>query len=340
MTAFSRRRLAGAARSWATLTVILVLITVAGSMFLDASSQRVLTNFLIVVGTVVAIQSFVGNSGLLSFGHVALFGAGAYAAALVTIPTDRKVELLQLPDFLRGIETGVWGAVLAAVVVSSLIAAFAGVAISKMEGTGLVMATLALLVMMHTVFANWESVTRGTIGILSVPKLVDQTVALIAAVVIIGGALLFAASPAGLRLQAVREDELAAAALGISVSRTRFTGWMVSAVLIGAGSAIWALNNLAFGPDQFFFAETFTLLSMLVIGGLGSVSGAVVGSAVVTLLAELLRPLERGFTVGPVTVTELPGLIQLALAVLILVVLIFAPRGITGGRELGSRSSR
>ncbi|GBD84717.1 leucine/isoleucine/valine transporter permease subunit [bacterium BMS3Abin02] len=337
MNTFSRRRMGEAVRTWLLLTALLAVVALVGSAFLDAPSQRVLTNFLTIVGLVVAYQSFVGPSGLLSFGHVAFFGAGAYAAALVTIPVDQKARLLQgLPAWLAGMETGLWGAILAAVLVAAIIAAFTGATISKMEDMGLVMATLALLVMMYTVFANWDTVTRGTIGILRVPDLVTTPIALVAAVVITGVALLFSASPIGLRLQAVREDQAAASALGISVARSRFYGWMISAVLMGAGAAVWALNNLAFGPHQFFFAQTFTLLSMLVIGGMSSVSGAVIGTAVVTVLAEMLRPLERGLSLGPVHLSELPGVIQLALAALIMLVLIVAPQGITGGRELGS----
>jgi len=337
MNAFSRRRLVEAMRTWAGLALLLAVVAFVGSVFFDLPSQRVVTNFLIVVGLVVALQSFVGTSGLLSFGHIAFFGAGAYAAAIVTIPVAQKARLLEgLPSWLGSIETGLWGAILVGVLAAAIIAAFTGATISKMEDTGLVMATLALLVMMHTVFANWESVTRGTIGILAIPDLVDIPIALGTAVLIIGAALLYAASPPGLRLQAVREDKVAAAALGIAVVRTRFIGWMISAILMGAGAAVWAVNNLAFGPGKFFWSTTFTLLSMLVIGGMSSVTGAVAGTAVVTLLAEFLRPLERGFAFGPIRMSELPGLIQLALAALILVILIVAPRGLTGGRELGA----
>lgn len=337
MKSFSRARLAEALRTWALLAVLLAGVAVAGATLLEGPSQRAVTKFLIVTGLVVALQSFVGTSGLLSFGHVAFFGAGAYAAALVTIPVEQKERLLaDLPAWLAGIETGLGGAVLAAVLAAALVAAFAGAAVSRMEDTGLVMATLALLVMMHSVFANWATLTRGTIGILGVPDLVDIPLAAGSAALLAGAALIFAASPPGLRLQAVRDDKVAAAALGISVAKARFVGWMTSSVLMGIGAAVWALDNLAFGPDQFFFAETFTLLSMLVIGGMSSVTGAVAGAAVVTVIGEMLRPFERGAALGPFQLGELPGVIQLALAALILVVLILRPHGITGGREIGA----
>ena len=199
------------------------------------------------------------------------------------------------------------------------------------------MATLALLVMMHAIFSNWETVTRGTIGLYGIPRGINLWVALSGIIIIIGLALLFKASPTGLHLQASREQPLAAQTIGINLVRVRLIGWLVSGALMGSAGALWAQNILAFGPDQFYFVETFTVLSMLVIGGLGSVSGAVVGAAVVTVVSELLRDLEGGFTLGPLSIPELPGLVQLAVAVLIMIILIYRPEGLLGQREVGGK---
>lgn len=196
------------------------------------------------------------------------------------------------------------------------------------------MATLALLVMTHTVFSNWEQVTRGTTGIFGVPRHVTLWIALAGAVATIAIALAFKASPLGLALQATRDDPLAARSLGINVPRVRLAGWIVSALLMGGMGALWAANALAFGPDQFFFAEMFMLLSMLVIGGMASVTGAVTGAAVVTVASELLRNAERGLTIGPLQLPELPGAVQLVVALLIMVILVFRPAGLLGAREL------
>lgn len=227
-------------------------------------------------------------------------------------------------------------AVLIAVLAVAAFAAFTGAPISRMHHSVIPMATLALLVMTYTVVNLWDDVTRGTRGLVGVPNLVNTWVVLGASLLICGLALLYAASPAGLRLQAVREDPIAAEALGIRVATTRFIGWMVSAALMAVGAAIWALNSLAFGPEQFFFAETFSLLAMLVIGGMGSVTGAVAGAAIVSLVNNLLRDLERGFSLGPLQIGELPGLIQLVVALTILLLLIWRPTGLFGNREAGN----
>lgn len=341
MGQWSRRRLRTALITWLALTVVLVSVAILAEYVLDRGLERIAVEFLIVTGLVVALQSFVGNSGILSFGHVAFFAVGAYVTALATIPPTQKESLVpDLPSWLAGMEAGLGSAMGLAVVAVILFAAATGAAITRMRESVMPMATLALLVMAHSVFALWDGVTRGNRGLVGIPDQVSTWTAMGGAVLIAGIALLFAASQSGLRLQAVRDDPVAAAAMGISVVRARFAGWMVSALLMGVGATLWASNSLAFGPEKFYYTDTFTLLAMLVIGGMGSVSGAIAGALVVSVLSELLRGLERGFELGPIQVDELPGIIQLAVAVSILVILIWRPRGLLGDREVGERRSK
>ncbi|MBX3094024.1 MAG: branched-chain amino acid ABC transporter permease [Cryobacterium sp.] len=335
MNTFSRRRLRNAFITWAMLATVFLVVTLLAEFVLDRGQSRMATEFMILASLVVAIQSYVGNSGLLSFGHVAFFAVGAYIAGLAAMSPEKKEQFLpNLPDWVISLEASLPLAILIAVIGVAIFAAFTGVPISRMHQSVIPMATLALLVMTHTVVNLWDDVTRGTRGLVSVPDLVTTWTVFATAVAITGAALLYAASPAGLRLQVVREDPIAAAALGIRVAATRFTGWMVSAVLMAIGSAVWALNSLAFGPEQFFFAQTFSLLAMLIIGGTGSVTGAIAGTAIVSVINESLRGLERGFAIGPIQVPELPGLIQLVVALALLLLLIWRPAGLFGNREL------
>lgn len=333
---WSRRRLLVSGRTWLVLSLILLLVAAGVWLWGDNNFIRITTNFFILCTLVVALQVFVGNSGIVSFGHVAFFGVGAYAAALLTIPPEVKERALpMLPAALLNLETGLVTATLGSAGVAFLVALLTGLALARMQEQAMAMATLALLVMMHTVFSNWETATRGTVGLYGIPRSINLGVALGAVVIIIGLALLFKASPTGLQLQASRDQPLAAQTIGINLFRVRLMGWLVSGALMGSAGALWAQNILAFGPDQFYFVETFTLLSMLVIGGLGSVSGAITGAAVVTVVSELLRDMEGGLTLGPLSIPELPGLVQLAMAVLIMIILIYRPDGLLGQREVG-----
>ena len=319
-----------------TVALAGVLAAVTGAATLGSSQlERLITDFLLTATLVVAIQVFVGNSGIVSFGHVAFAGIGAYSAALVTIPPAVKEQALPaLPAWLQQADLGVVATVLLGAVVAALIAAAVGGAMARMSEIGFAMATLALLVLVHAVLANWDSVTRGGYGIYGIPNDTTSWVALLGLVAVIAVGRVFRASPAGLRLQAAREDAVAAAASGINVPVSRFSGWLLSAALMGAGGALLAQHLLAFDPDQFFFVLTFSTLAMLVIGGRDSVTGAVVGAGLITAVSEILRRAELGFRLGAVDVPELPGLSQLVVAVLIILVLVFRPEGLLGRFEI------
>jgi len=333
---WSRRRLAESARTFLVLGLVFTIIAVVIETVLGRSDSRIATEFMLVTSMVIAIQVYVGNSGLVSFGHIAFFAIAAYVAGLAALPPERLASIApDVPAWLANLEASLPVAVGLALVAVVVFAAFTGVPFARMKASVVSAATLALLVLVHSVINLWSGVTHGPLGLVNVPDLVNTWVVLATCLIITAAALLFRASPWGLRLQAVREDEVAAAALGIPIARTRFTGWMVSAVLMGLGGSVWALNAMAFAPAQFYFTDTFAMLSMLVIGGLGSVTGAVLGAAIVTVLSELLRNLEGGIVIGGLEIPELPGIVQMATAVLILLILIWRPGGLLGNDEAG-----
>ena len=142
-------------------------------------------------------------------------------------------------------------------------------------------------------------------------------------------------SPAGRRYRAVREDTIAAQAIGISVLRTRLSAYMLGAFFAGVGGSLYGHYLGSFSPHSFYMAYTFALISMLVIGGMQSLTGAVLGVVVVTLCSEVLRNLERGLDFGAFSVPPLYGASQIVLGILFILVMIFRPTGIMGDREIG-----
>lgn len=336
---WSSRRLTEAARTFLVLAVIFVGVAIVIEAILGRSDSRIATEFMLVTSMVIAIQVYVGNSGLVSFGHIAFFAIAAYAAGLAALPPERLASIApDVPAWLANMEASLPVAVGIAIVAVIIFAAFTGVPFARMKASVVSAATLALLVLVHSVINLWSGMTHGPLGLVNVPDLVNTWVVLGTCLIITAAALLYRASPWGLRLQAVREDEVAAAALGIPVARMRFAGWMVSAVLMALGGSVWALNAMAFAPAQFYFTDTFAMLSMLVIGGLGSVTGAVLGAIIVTVLSEVLRNLEGGLAIGGFEIPELPGIVQMATAVLILLILIWRPGGLLGNTEAGAFS--
>ena len=197
-----------------------------------------------------------------------------------------------------------------------------------MTESTMAMATLALLVVAHTLFLNWDGVTRGTLGLFGIPVRSTIVISTVAAIVFVFLGRLYKESGPGLRLRAAREDPLSSASGGIHVVRTRYAAWILSAAMTGAVGSIWAQSVIAFDANQFFFALTFSTLAMLVIGGRASVTGAIAGAAIVTFLTDTLSRVEQGVQIGPWHLPRITGTVQFVTALLIIFTLIWRPEGL------------
>lgn len=313
------------------IAIAVTALTLSGNKGLAGTA----TVLAISVALVVSLQLFIGNTGILSFGHVSFMGIGAFTAALLTIPpAAKKSQLPNLPAAIRDNQVGPLVAVIVASLLCLVLAALVGLVMVRMTTSAMVMATFALLITTYTVLLNWSDVTRGSQGVFGVPRAMNPWLALIAAVVFVVIARLVAATRMGLQARAIREDELAAAASGIRVHASRYAFWIISAALMGAAGAIYAENVLAFDAGQFSFATTFALLAMLIVGGRESVLGSVVGAGLIVLVTEFFSRVEQGMTIGGITLPRISGTVQFVIALLIILALIWRPEGLIGRREV------
>jgi len=321
----------------ALLSLILALVIVWFETYGTRTDQRVALTFLINLVAVIGFQVFMSNSGVPTFGHVAFVAIGAYTAALVTTPTDRKSSETLIPDapgFILNTEVGFGPALVIALAVVALIAALSGSAIVRLRGGSAAIATLALLIIVRTVLGNWEQLTRGPKTWSGIPGYTTVWLALGVAVAAIFVARLFRESGGGLRLRATRTDELASSAVGVDISRSRFGAWVLSAMIAGAAGVLWAGYFLSLAPQDFFFDLTFVYIVMVIIGGT-SVSGAVIGAGLVTLLTEAIRRAEtQGIHIGPIDADQVFGLTPIVLGLIVLLTMILRPEGLLGRWEL------
>lgn len=326
---------------WAWLTgllvVPLVIMTVAIVAIDDISLVQRASSALILMIIVIGLHVFSGNSGVISFGSVAFAMIAAYTSALLTIPTDQKPSLFpDMPGFLSwtiGVSVPVPVGIAIAVAVTAVIAFLVGIPFVRLSGLAAGIGTLAFLVVVTVIVTKWKAVTRGESTMVGVPKETTIWWALIGVIVAIAIAALFQMTRRGRRLIATREDDKAAMAIGISVPVERLWGWVFGCSLAGLGGALYGHYIASFSASTFGFALTFFTLAMLVIGGLGSLTGAVLGVLAVQILSEFLRTIETQ-GVGPIPQIEAPGLTEMVLALIMLIVLIWRPEGLTGGREI------
>lgn len=319
--------------SLAFLLALVSLVTLLASLG-SPVLQNVLVNMLINLILVVGLYTFVGNSGVFSFGHIGFMAIGAYTAGLLRIPESTKQALLQLPGWLErahvsALEADVIGGLLAA-----LLAAVVALPLMRLGGLTAGLGTFALLNIINIVAANWNQFTGGSTGMAGVPTSTTIGSALAWALIAIVVAWLFQQTRLCLRVRASREDEPAARALGIKVVPDRAIAFVLSAFICGVAGGLYAQLLGSFGPNAFFLTTTFTIVAMLVIGGRYSLSGAVIGALFIAIVSEFLRRLEGGFGVGGLHVPARPGLQEVGLALAMLLTLLLRPRGITNGVEV------
>lgn len=327
-----------AANHLRTLTslALLVVAVIGLTVVFGRSGERIAVQMCVNVAAVVALGVYCGNTGIVSFGHGAFMALGAYLSGILTMPAAlQRSALPQLPDFLAGYEISVWVALPVVAVAGLAFAALSGSAIARLAGASATIATLGLLIIMHGITIGAREITRGSQTFYGVPRAVDLTMALGAAVVFIIIARLFRESAQGLFARAARDDPDAATALGINPRRTRFISWCVSGALATVSGALYGHMLGAFSPASFYLGLVFAHVAMMIVGGMASVGGAVVGVIAVTLLQDSVRQFEGGFDLFGIPIPAVFGLTTVALGLAILLVIWLRPTGIVGGFEFG-----
>ncbi|RCK77180.1 MAG: Branched-chain amino acid transport system permease protein LivM [Anaerolineae bacterium] len=313
------------------LLVLALLVHLWGNTLLT----RIMTVLFINIVMVLGLQVFMGNSGILNFAHVGFMGIGAYTSVLFSMtPQAKAATLPDLYPFLRPIHLPFFPSLLIGALVAALVAMLVGYALMRLSDAAAVITLFALLVIIHTILVHWSIVTNGPRTLFGVDNYTTLGVSTFFGILVIFIAYLFKETPAGLKLRASRDDRYAASSIGINIVHVRWVGFVLSAFIAGFGGGLWAHFITSFSPYAFYLAETFSVLSMLVIGGTTSVSGAVTGTVIITLLREALRGIENSVNISGLLSNNLVGFTEVMLSLLLILILIYRPAGILGGREI------
>jgi branched-chain amino acid transport system permease protein len=316
----------------AVVSAVLGLSSLIG---LAVFNTAVLTIFLVDVVAAVGLGLFMGNSGILSFGHAGFMALGAYVSGLASMDAAaRRAILPTFPAALSGISLPFWAGVCVALALVALFAFVTGLAVTRLPRDAAAIATLGVLVIVNVTLLNATTITNGAQPLYGVALTVTWRDALVVAVVVVAVARLYRESGLGLQLRASREDEVAAEALGVNVRARRLEAWVLSAVVSGAAGVLLGHFLGAFSPTQFYLTLTLTIVTMVIVGGGNTVSGVVVGAILVTAVLQGLGDLETGVRVGPVRLPELLGLPTLGLSAALLGTVYFKREGVFGREEL------
>ncbi|WP_461328257.1 branched-chain amino acid ABC transporter permease [Bradyrhizobium liaoningense] len=302
-------------------TAIIVLGGLSG-IVLPEYHLRLLNLSLISAVAVIGLNFAFGYAGLISLSHAAFVGMGGYGLAVLTTTCGWSP----------------WLAAPVAVATTAVSAGLIGYPLLRLRGHYLALATLGLNVSFYIVTSNWIAMTGGTNGIARIPGLALGSLSfsgehqflwlalVVLALIAAAAAALHNKSRLGREMMAVRDDEIASEMTGIDTTRIKIAAFVLSAVCAAVAGCLFALHVRFVAPEDFTYAHSITYLAMLIVGGEGTIVGAILGAVLLTFLPEWLRFLGTAYL--------------FFFGLLVLGILVFLPTGLVGlGQRLSRRSA-
>ena len=297
---------------------------------------RLLNNCAIFVTLAASYNLITGTCGQFSLAPNAFLAIGAYTSALLTMsPAEKQVYFIIEPLIwpLSVVSLPFWLSLLAAGLVTALLAFIMGFPVFRVRGDYLAIVTLGFGEVVRVVANNLQSVTNGPLGLKGLVPYTNLWWSFGFMTFTLFFIRRLTQSSFGRAMKAIREDEVAAEAMGIRSFRYKMMAFTVSGFFEGIAGGLLAHLITTISPVLFTFLLTFNLLIIIVVGGLGSMTGSVISSILFVLGSEALRAVEEPFSIGSVNVPGVPGMRMVIFAILLVMVMIFARRGIMGRQE-------
>ncbi|MBU3190258.1 branched-chain amino acid ABC transporter permease [Clostridium bowmanii] len=322
------------------LTLISLLILFIALIFinknLDAYNMRILNLCAIYVILALSMNLVNGFTGLFSLGHAGFMAVGAYTTALLTMSADMKAQNFFLAPIIKPL-ANLTLPFFPALIIAGLVSAFVGYLIAtpvlRLKGDYLAIATLGFSEIIRVIFTNTQTLTNGALGLKGIPDTTNiwwtYGVAVITVIIITS----LINSSYGRALKAIREDEIAAESMGINLFKHKVLAFTIGAFFAGIGGGL--LGNLlgTIDPLMFRFILTFNILLIIVLGGMGSITGSIIAAFIVTIAGEALRFLDETMNLGFITIQGIPGLRMVVFSALLMLVVIFFRHGLMGTKE-------
>jgi branched-chain amino acid transport system permease protein len=299
-------------------------LTVLGNMYI----------FIILAVSFNLINGVAGQFSLEPNGFVAI---GAYVTAILILTPATKESMYMIATPLALIKdihlSNPFFVLFFSGVVSSLVALMLAFPVFRVRGDYLAIVTLGFGFIIRIILINNPSVSNGAMGLDGISGFASYVWLGVTSLVIVFLVYNIVYSKYGRAMKAIRDDEDAAGAMGVSTMKIKTLAFMGSAFFEGVGGGLLASSIGSISPDQFTFMLTFQLLIIIVLGGLGSMSGAILGTIFVMGGMELLRPLDNpGFSF--MNMHGIPGLRMVVFSVILILIMLFARKGLLGDKEI------
>ncbi len=303
---------------------------------LDGYKLRIINLIAINAILGLSLNLIYGMTGMFSLGHAGFMAIGAYVSALLILTAEQKTSMWILDPiapWLLHIHSPFVVSLVAAGLIASLFGWLIALPVLRLGGDYLGIATLGFAEIIRILIMNLTPLTNGSLGLKGIPAHTDLWMSYGCLVLVLMFTIRLMNSNFGNVLRAVRDDEIAARTMGINTFKTRVLAFTIGCFGGGLGGALMGNLITTIDPKMFTITQTYSLLMIVVVGGLGSITGSVIGSILVTTMLEWLRFVENPVTIGSFYIPGIPGMRMVIFSVLLIVVIIFRREGMMGTRE-------
>ncbi len=335
-------RMSGKNRRYAFYTALALLMVMAVMWLMDtkrigdAYQVRVLNMCAIYAVLGLSMNLVNGFTGLFSLGQAGFMAIGAYVTTLLFMSPESKAAvfyLMPIEPWLGAIQLPFPVALFLGGLASGAFAFVIGFPVLRLRGDYLAIATLGFSEIVRVIFTNLQTITNGAVGIKNIPPTANiwWTFGVMALAVVMMRRLF--RTSFGRVFMAIRDDEVAAEGMGVSLFKHKMFSFILSSFLAGVGGGLLASVVGSINPMLFRFILAYDILLIVVLGGMGSISGTIVGAFIITIAKEWLRWLDNGFSLGIVQIPAIAGMRMVVFSVLLMCVILFYRRGLFGSRE-------
>jgi branched-chain amino acid transport system permease protein len=317
------------------LVIGLILLFVFDATF-DRFTMQIFKLCAINIILALSLNLINGFTGLFSLGHAGFMAVGAYTCAILTMsPEQKEVNYVLQPivPWLANVQLPFVPALLVGGLLAGCIGWLLGVISLRLRDDYLAIATLGFSEIIRVVLTNAQSVTNGSLGLKGLPPFTTMWWSWGAAILVTLFLVLLIKSSYGRAFKSIRDNEIAAESMGIDVFGMKVMSFTISSFLAGIAGGLLAHYLTTIDPKQFIFLKTFDILLIVVLGGVGSITGSVVAAIVVTVAMEALRFLDGPLNLGFMITTGVPGLRMVFFSALLMIVVIYRQQGLMGKAE-------
>ena len=324
----------------------IVVVSVIILAFLDMNKFEynyaisIIEKSLVYAVVALSMNIVTGFTGLFSLGQAGFMALGAYTTAILTIPVASRPNVYYMNGILPALENAVVPIPVALILgglVAALFAALIGIPVLKLKSDYLAIATLGFSEIIRAVIASpmMDKITNGSYGLKSIPGFKSSIECFAFSLICIVLMILIINSSTGRDFKAIREDEIAARSVGINIFKTKELSFVVSSFFTGVGGGLLAMFMRSIDSKTFQITLTYDILLIVVLGGIGSITGSIVGAFFVTAGKEILRFFDEPLVVAGVEIPLFkPGFRMVIFSILLMVVVLFFRKGLLGGKEL------